>query len=526
MLGVNNLTRSEKAVKSVAIIVIFTLASKLLGFFREILIAAKFGSSTETDTFFIALAAINLLSSLLNTSINTTMIPVLSEVQARKNKQEKNTHTNNILHIILTTSLLIISLGLILAPSCIRIIAPGFEDGQFMLAVRLMRMGLFVMVFSGVVGVYRGYLQSELMFTESAVSQFPFNFVYIFFLVFLSNVFGINGLMAANVLAVGSQILIQIPGLRKAGYKYKPVFDIKDEYIRKVLLLVPPVLLSVAVNDLNKIIDKALASNLVVGSISALNYSNRLQTFVLGVFVSAVTTVMFPMLSQEANKEGIEDMKKVMGFGINVILLITIPAAVGLIVLSEPIVRAAFERGAFDAVATSMTSGALVFYSLGLVAMALRTLLDRVFYSLQDTKTPLKNGTVAVGLNIVLNLILVKFMAHRGLALATSITTIIATLLLYNELKRKIGSLGTKRYVECGLKSLAASLVMGLVACLVYNSIYRAIGGSFILDLVSLLVAIGCAVLAYLLLIYLFKIKEVIMIAERIKQKRSVKYSD
>ena len=117
-------------------------------------------------------------------------------------------------------------------------------------------------------------------------------------------------------------------------------------------------------------------------------------------------------------------------------------------------------------------------------------------------------------------------MAHRGLALATSIATIIATLLLYNELKKKIGSLGTKRYVECGLKSLAASLVMGLVACLVYNSIYRAIGGSFILDLVSLLVAIGCAVLAYLLLIYLFKIKEVIMIAERIKQKRSVKYSD
>ena len=210
MLGVNNLTRSEKAAKSVAIIVIFTLASKLLGFFREILIAAKFGSGTETDTFFVALAATNLLSSLLNTSINTTMIPVLSEVEARKNKQEKNTHTNNILHIILVISLLIILLGQILAPSCIRVIAPGFEDEQFMLAVRLMRIGLLVMVFSGIVGVFRGYLQSELMFTESAASQFPFNFVYIFFLVFLSSLFGINGLMVASVLAVGSQTLIQI----------------------------------------------------------------------------------------------------------------------------------------------------------------------------------------------------------------------------------------------------------------------------------------------------------------------------
>lgn len=523
--GVNDLTRSEKAAKSVIVIIIFTLGSKLLGFLREILIAAKFGSGVETDTFFVALAATSLLSSLLNTSINTTMIPVLSEVEAKEGKQGKNNHTNNILHIIIFISLGIIISGVLLAPLLIGITAPGFKGEQFEFGVRLIRIGLPVMVFSGIAGVFRGYLQSELMFMESAASKFPFNFVYIFFLVFLSGLYGIKGLMVTSVLAVGSQILIQIPGLKKARYKYRYEFNIRDKYIKKILVLISPVLLSVSVNDLNKIVDRALASNLVAGSISALNYSNRLKTFILEVFISAITTVIFPMLSQDANEQSMESMKKVMGYGINVILIITIPATVGLVVLSKPIVRIAFERGAFDTVATSMTSGALVFYALGLVGMAMRTLLDRVYYSLQDTKTPLINGAIAVGFNIVLNLILIRFMAHRGLALATSIATIIATVLLYYGLVKRLGSLSTKKYIKCALKSLIASLAMGVVAYTVYHGIHRVTNGSFIMDLASLLVAIGLAVIVYSLLIYIFRVDEVLLVVDKLRKKISAKYS-
>ena len=221
------MTRTEKAAKSVIVIIMFTLGSKLLGFIREVLISAKFGSGIENDTFFVALAATSLLSSLLNTSINTTMIPVLSEVESKEGKQGKNRHTNNVLHIVFFLSLAIVLLGIVLAPLIIRIIAPGFIDEQFRFAVNLMRIGLPVMVFSGIVGVFRGYLQSELMFMESAAAMFPFNFVYLFYLVFLSSLFGIKGLMITSVLAVGSQILIQIPGLKKAKYEYKYAFILK-----------------------------------------------------------------------------------------------------------------------------------------------------------------------------------------------------------------------------------------------------------------------------------------------------------
>lgn len=158
-----------------------------------------------------------------------------------------------------------------------------------------------------------------------------------------------------------------------------------------------------------------------------------------------------------------------MSYGINLILLITVPATVGLIVLATPIVEIAFQRGAFDATATLMTSQALIFYSIGLVAMALRLLLTRVYYSLQDTKTPMVNGAISVAFNIVLNLILVKFMAHSGLALATSIATTITTLQLLYGLKNKIGLLGTKGCITTFIKTGLASGVMGVVAYLIYH---------------------------------------------------------
>lgn len=510
---------TKMATKSVMILIMFSIGSKILGFFREILIAAKFGSGMETDTFFVAITATSLLTSLIGTAINITMIPILSEIESREGKIGKKKHTNNILNIMFLVSLLIIISGLILAPIIIRLIAVGFEGEQFKLAVLLMRIGLPVMLFSGTVAVFRGYLQSELMFTESAASNFPFNFVYIFFLLFLSSKFGIKGLMVTSVLAVAAQIVIQIPGIKKTKYEYKFIFDIKDKYVKKILHLVPPVLIGVAIIDINKVIDRALASNLVPGSISALNYASRLEGLILGVFISAITTVIFPMLSYEFNINNINGVKKVMGYGINVILLITIPATVGLIVLATPIVQIAFERGAFNAVDTIMTSKALVFYTIGLVAMALRILVTRVYYSFQDTKTPMINGAISVIFNIVLNLILIKFMAHSGLALATSIATTIAVLLMFYGLRRKIGSLEVSKYLKCGLRAGIASAIMGVVVRIIYCEMDKALTSGVMNNLMSLLVAICAGVAVYLLLCYFFGVEEVRMAVEKVKQK-------
>lgn len=280
-----------------------------------------------------------------------------------------------------------------------------------------------------------------------------------------------------------------------------------------------PVLIGVAINDVNVIINKTLASELIDGSISALNYASRLTFLIQGVFVSAITTVIFPLLAKESNNNNISGMKKIMGHGINFILLITIPAAVGMIVLALPIVQVAFERGAFTSRDTVMTSSALIFYSLGLVASSLQLLAARVYYSLQDTRTPMINGGLSVSMNIVLSLILVGFMDHIGLALATSISGTIAVLLLFYGLKKKIGSLGTKGYITTFIKSGTASLIMGVVVYLVYRGLYGVLGISRLNNLISLTVAAGLGVIIYVILCYAFGIDAVKNAADKARFK-------
>lgn len=513
------MSKSEKATKSVITIVVLSFLSRILGFLREVLIADKFGSGMDTDSFFIALTATTLLTSFFTQAINTTMIPVLAEVEKKEGIFGKNRHTSNLLNISLSISAIIVIIGWLTAPLATSLLAQGFEGEQFEQTVALIRIGLPVVFFASVVGIFRGYLQSNFKFAESAASQFPFNFVYILFLVLFASSYGIRGLMVASVLAVGAQILIQLPGLKKSGYKYELNFDTKDEYVNKMLYLVMPVLLSVSITDVNKIVDRSLASTLIEGSVSALNYANRLKHLIQGIFIVAVTTVLFPLLSQKANEENYIEFKQILRYGINSILIITIPSTIGIMILAQPIVRISFERGAFDHVATQMTSEALVFYSIGIMGIGLKSFLSRAYYSLQDTKTPMYNGFIAIGINIILNFILIHFMEHRGLALATSISAILSSLLLLYGLKRKIGSLGMKNIVITGTKALLSSVIMGVVTLQVYQYFSFIFLGSTIIDLILLLVSILVGALIYLLLIYFMKVNELFWFINIFKKK-------
>lgn len=517
------MSRSKKAAKSATIIIMLGLAGKGLGFIREMLIGAKFGSGMKTDTYLIALSSIALFTGLITKSINTTMIPVLSEIEKKEGKEGKILHTNNLLNIVSLISIIIIILAFILAPTIVKIMAPGFETkGQFNLAVLLMRIGLPSILFSGIQGVLRGFLQTEGSFTETAASSFPMNFIYISFLVFLSGIFGIKGLMVASVLASISQVALQIYGIRKLDYKYSFLIDFKDEYVKRILYLIPPILISVGISDLNSIVDKAMASTLVKGSISALNYAQKLNGLVTGVFISALTTVMYPILSKEANKDSYDGLKKVTINGINIILLITIPATIGMIILSTPIVKLAYQRGKFDSTATFMTAGALVFTSIRMATTSIRTLVNNAYYSMQDTKTPVFIGFLAVGVNIIFNFILIRPMAHKGLALATTISSIVACIILLYVLRKKIGSFGFLSSIKCGGKSLLASSVMGVVVYFLYNFLGQTLGAGILMEIIALGLTIGVGGLFYFILIYLFKIEEVNwaigLVKERLKK--------
>lgn len=508
----------KKAAKSAAIIVIFSLISKFLGFIREVLIASKFGSGMETDAYFVALSATTVLMGMVSAGLNTTLIPIFSEIEVKNGHEKKIDYMNNLINVVNILAILFVVIGWISSPVIINIMANGFEGEKFNLAVKLTRIGLPIMLFTGPCAIFTGYLQSNESFLAPAAIGLPFNVVYIFYLLFLSSKFGIKGLMVASVLATLAQIFIQIPAVKSEGYKYKFKVDFKDKYIKKALLLTLPVMIGTAINEINMIVDKTMASSLKEGSISSLNYASKLNGIILGVFIAAITTVIFPMLSKESNKDNIDGVKLIMSHGINIILLITLPATVGLIILSEPIVRIFFQRGAFDATATAMTTKALIFYAIGLVGMALRLMLNKAYYSMQDTKTPMVNGAIAVGANILLNFIFIKPLAHGGLALATSISTLLATLLLIKDLD-KIYKMDHSVNIKCLTKTSIASVIMGAVVYFLYGVLSSVFTGGKIIQLFVLLITVGIGALIYVGLCYLFKIEEINMVIDKMKFK-------
>lgn len=499
---------SGKAVKSIAFIIIFSIGTKLLGFLREILIASKFGAGNDADTFFIAVAAVNILAIGLKRTISTTLIPVLSIAGEKEGSIGKAKHVNNMVNVFILAGTVVVVIGIIITPLLARVIAVGFTGDQHDLLVRLIRIGLPVIVFSCVVGVFRGYLQSESKFREFAFTDIPFNLTYILYLLFLSHIFGIEGLMVAGVIAVILQLLIQVPGIKSIGYKYKSKVDIGDSYIKHMFSLMPPVLIMTAMNDINKIVDRSLASTLVEGSVSALSYGHRLESMIMGIFITSITTVVFPIMSKEAARDNIDGLKTILKTGVNTITLITVPATVGMIVLSRPIVEIAFMRGAFDQTAAEMTIGALIFYSIGILGLSIRTILSRVYYSIHDTRTPMLNSFISVALNIVFNLVLIRYLGHMGLALGTSLAATITTIIMLFDLNKKLGKLDYRSMVSCLLKSFASSAIMGLAAYIAFNFIGVRLSSNFYMQVISLFLTISIGIVVYLLLIKQLKVEE------------------
>lgn len=503
------MTNSQKVARSAAMIAIFTLISKFLGFIREILIASKYGSGYETDTYFVAMTATVIIMTTIGASLNTSLIPIFTEIGENRGKRAKLKYLNNILNVVFFITIILAILGFILSPVVIKILAKGFTGEQFDLAVKLNRIGIPIIIFLGFTYVFSGYLHSGEIFGPPAIMGLPYNFVFIFFLIFFADKGSIDGLMLASVIAASTQFLIQVPAIKHQGFRYRLDIDLKDKYLRKALVLVLPVLLGSAVQQINTVVDKTLASSLIEGSISSLTYASRINDLIISVFIMAITTVVFPMLSRAFSQEDHIQVRRIMGQGINIILIITVPATIGILILARPVVELFFQRGAFDETATLMTSSALVYYSLGLVGASLRLMLNKVFYSFQDTKTPMINGALAVGLNIGLNLMLIKPMAHRGLALATSISATFTTMLLFLELRKKIGSIGLKKHLVCFFKSLFASIIMGFVVYGMFFGLGNSLPDVKIFELMLLLLSIAIGGVTYFILCSKLGIKEI-----------------
>ena len=429
-------------------------------------------------------------------------------------------YTNNIFNVVILICVVLAIIGAVFAPQVVKLFALGFKGETLSKAIYYTRIMLLGIPFLGISYIMMAYLQVKENFIIPGLMSVPYN-ACIIITILLSIKSSPYILPFGALIGLLGQFLFQLPFAMKKGYKYIPYISFKDEYLKKMLWLVGPVLIGVAVNQINTIVDRTIASTLVEGSISALNYANKLNQFVMGMFIVSISSVVYPMLSKLSTENNKVEFNKSIITAMNTVILLVIPISVGAIILSTPIVKILFQRGEFDARATYMTSVALVFYSVGMIGFGLRDILGKIFYSLQDTKTPMINGAIAMGLNIILNISFVKFtnMQLAGLALATSISALTTIILLFINLRIKIGPFGEKLVISVFIKSLISALLMAIVTRFVYNNLASLLGSGMLKEILTLGISILSGAIVYGICVILLKVKEVNLILDTVKSK-------
>ena len=500
--------------KAALLIMIITIISKIFGFARELTLAYFYGASGVSDAYLIAITIPNSIFALIAAGLVAGYIPMYSRIMQDNGEVAANRFTSNLINILIAFSTIVIILGLLFTEQIVKVFAVGFTGETLTLAVNFTRITLLAIYFIGVITIYSGFLQIKGNYTIPALIGFPLNLIVILSIVISPNT-NVLVLAMGFVIAAVAQLLLLIPFMRKANYRPKLVFDIKDEHIKRLAFIAIPIIIGVSVNQINLIVDRTLASSIVVGGISALNYAQKLNGFVQGIFVISITVVLYPIISRMAVKKDIVGFKGALAESITAINLLVVPATVGFMLFASPIVSLLFGRGAFDSDALVLTSYALFFYSIGMIGIGLRDVLTRAFYSLQDTKTPVINATIGVVLNIVLNLILSRYMGIGGLALATSIAAIFTTGLLFVSLRKKIGPLGIKQISISFIKIILASLVMGVLAKLSFDCLTT----SLFSQNLALIVAVLVGAVSYFIIIYFMKIEEVDAISKAVKSR-------
>ncbi|MGB5823481.1 MAG: murein biosynthesis integral membrane protein MurJ [Proteocatella sp.] len=499
--------------KTAVILMVISVLSKITGLGRDLTLSYIYGASNISDAYLISITIPGVIFGFIATGIAAGYIPMYSKILSVDGEYEANLFTNNLINILLVICTIVVALGLIFTDQIVRTFASGFKGETLALTVQFTKITLFAIYFTGTVSIFSGFLQIKDNYIIQALIGLPLNFFLI-----LSIIIGphTNVVMLATgyVVAIVSQLLLMIPYMRRNKYRYKAVFDLKDKNIRNMAYIVMPLILGVSVNQINVLVDRTIASQLAVGGISALNYANRLNGFVQGIFVLSIATVLYPMMSKMAAEENMIGLKKSLSESITGINLLVLPATMGSMILATPIVSILFGRGAFDNDALHLTSYALFFYSIGMIGFGLRDILSRVFYSIQDTKTPMINAAIGMVLNIILNIILSKYMGIGGLALATSISAIFTTGLLFISLHKKIGSFGLKHIFVSFVKISFASLIMGLLAKTSFDYFSGIIGPSL-----SLIIAIGVGAISYSVMIYFMKIEDVDVLVNSVKKK-------
>ena len=496
------------------ILMILTVISKIFGFVRESVMAAFIGAGELKSVYTTASTIPNMLLWIVAPGILSAFIPIYNKVLNEKGDKAANDFTSNLINILMIYGIIVFLIIFLFTKQICLLFSPNLSGDTLSQAIsftRIMMISIFALLYSSVA---KSYLNIKGNFIDPTITGFILNLVIITSTILsslLNNAYIlIIGALLANILQ-----FIRFPYVsKKLGYSHKKIIDFKDPYIKSLMIIMVPVIFSSAADQLSILVDNSMASAFFgVASISKIFYAKTMLNFIMGVVTMTVANVSFPEIARLGQAGDIDGMKKSVSSAIILTMLLVIPATFGMMALSNPIIKLAFERNAFTSEDTLIVSSLMVSYGPFIIFTSFMKIFGNAFYSVGDSKTPVKIILIQQAVNIILNFMLINFFGLNGLAIATAVSTAIGSVIMFFAFKNKFGSMNFKASSSSIIKITIASLIMSAVAITIYNYGLRFFGST-----ISLIIAVALAGSIYLLSIVILKLEEINKILDYFKK--------
>ena len=464
-----------------------TLTSRVLGLVRDQVLAAFFGAGNDMDAFVVAFRIPNLVRDLFaEGAMSAAFVPTFTRELTLRGRRDAWRLGNNVLNALIVVTGALVVAGIVFARPLIELYAGDFASvqGKLELTVRLTRVVLPFLTMVAVAAAAMGMLNSLHYYFVPALSPAMFNVATIagvFLLAPLMPRFGLPPIMAVAIAALAGgigQIAIQWPALRREGFRYEALFDPRDPGLRRVLILMGPGTIGLAATQVNLFVNTLLATSQGTGAPSWLTYAFRVMYLPIGLVGVSIGTAVLPAVSRHATVGDTEGIRNTVSRGLAMMMLLNVPATLGLMVLATPIVQLLFERGHFLAADTAATAAALRLYAVGLMGYSAVRIASPTFYAIGESRTPALVSVSAIAVNVIASVALVRAIGFQGLALGTSIAAIVNAALLLWLLRRRLGGLDGRRMLMTLLKVTAASMVMAVTAVAIQHAMDRVAPGT------------------------------------------------
>ena len=441
---------------------------------REIIIAAFFGTTYKTDAYFIGMAGPDFIREIISGGVLTAVfIPIYSACLAGTDKKETEKLLNTTVTILLLALVASAFLGYPLAPLIVKTIAPEIDAQTFGLAVDITRIIFPAIIFMGLASFYGSLLNVHRHFFTPSLSQLMLNAGVILGVVALTSNYGVKSLAIGFLAGALLQLIVILPSLKDKAVSYK--FELKmTPELKRMFILWGPLFIASFIAAANDLVSRSLAAGIGEGNVAGITFANRIRETIWLLCAVPLGTAVFPYLSDYAARNDLKELEKTLSFSIRLTAFLALPLCLVMLFYSEPIVRLLFQRGQFNAASTLLTSSALLYYSMGALFYALNYVVLRVYYSIQDSKTPLVVYVAALIINVAAGVLLRKNMMVGGIALARSISDLAAFSLLIILLINKYPGMNFKDMGRSMAVISAIALSSAAVSLLVYYNIHSA----------------------------------------------------